>query len=77
MPLAVKKINTQETGYYVIPMDNILLNPGTWNIQIKGNTSVIATTAGQDLFPDLQVSPNTTFFRSSDNANWTDAITRN
>jgi len=77
MPLAVKKINTQETGYYVIPMDNILLNPGTWNIQIKGNTSVIATTGRADLFPNLQVSPNTTFFRSSDNANWTDAITRN
>ena len=77
MPLAVKEINTQETGYYVIPMDNILLNPGTWNVQIKGNTPVIATTGRADLFPNLQISPNTTFFRASDNANWTDAITRN
>ena len=76
IPLAVKEIDTQETGYYVIPMDNILLSPGTWNVQIKGNTSIIATTGPTDLSPNLEISPNTTFFRVSDNANWIDAITK-
>lgn len=76
IPLAVKEINTQETGYYVIPMDNILLSPGTWNVQIKGNTPVIATTGKTDLLPNLQISPNTTFFRASDNESWTDAATK-
>ena len=79
-PIASVSGTATETGYYSIPVGMIPLTPGYWNVQIKLTSThskyVLPAISNYENFSNLEIQPNTTFIRHTEQDQWQDSKNR-